>query len=129
MPAQYPQENRMQMILQELVRRTNDHARRLRSAEDKVQTIEDRLNSTEENIIDKTKKMNERFADIEATLKNISDELTKLKNSSERINKQAADFARKRDIKELERMFELLNPIRQEFITRDELEKIRVEKS
>ena len=119
----------MQMILQELVRRTNDHARRLRSVEDKVQTIEDRLNSTEENIIDKTKKMNERFADIEATLKNISDELTKLKNSSEKINKQAADFARKRDIKELERMFELLNPIRQEFITRDELEKIRVEKS
>ncbi len=128
MPIQYPQENRMQMVLQELVRRTNDHARRVRSVEDKVETIEDRLNSIEESIIDKTKKMNDHFTDIEISLKNISDEITKLRNSSDKINKQVADFARKRDIKELERMFELLNPIRQEFITRDELEKIRVEK-
>jgi predicted nucleic acid-binding Zn-ribbon protein len=127
MAIQYPQDNRVQMIVQEIVRRTNDHGRRLRDVEDKIRTIEDRLNSMEENFIEKAKKSNERFTDIEASRKDISDTLLKLDNNMEKINKQIINFARKRDIKELERMFELLNPIRQEFITRDEVERIKKE--
>jgi len=124
MAIQYPQENRMQMITQEIVRRTNDHGRRLRTTEDKILTIEDKLNSMEENLIEKTKKINDRFTEMEANVNNMNDQLMRLNNNMEKINKQITNFARKRDIKELERMFELLNPIRQEFITRAEVDKL-----
>ena len=124
MNAKNPQDNRIQIIVQEIIRRTNDQGRRIRIVEDKIQTIEDRMNSLEENIIRKSKKTNERFTDNEVDLKNIKNSLIRLDNNLDRINKQIKNFARKRDIKELERMFELLNPIRQEFVTRKEIDKI-----
>lgn len=112
-----------QSIIQELVRRSNEEARRLRSLEQRLDALESRTVRTEEGVIEKMKKANSKFMDFDVSLKNISDELVALKNSFERINKQINKFARKRDIKEIERMFDLLSPIRQEFVTRDDLKE------
>lgn len=112
-----------QSIIQELVRRSNEEARRLRSLEQRLDALETRTAKTEENVIEKMKKANSKFTDFDAALKNISDELISLKSSLERINKQINKFARKRDIKEIEKMFDLLSPIRQEFVTRDDLKE------
>ena len=118
-----PQHESYQMIIQELVRRSNEEARRLRSLEQRMDALESRTASLEENIIEKMKKANSKFTDFDVVLKSLTDEITTLKNSLDRINKQINKFARKRDIKEIEKMFELLSPIRQEFVTKDELEE------
>jgi len=118
-----PQHESYQMIIQELVRRSNEEARRLRSLEQRMDALESRTASLEENIIEKMKKANSKFTDFDVALKSLTDEITTLKNSLDRINKQINKFARKRDIKEIEKMFELLSPIRQEFVTKDELEE------
>jgi predicted nucleic acid-binding Zn-ribbon protein len=111
------------MIVQELVRRTNDYSRRLRQIEQRIGSMEDRINIAEEKHNERFKKVNEKMAMGEADIRNINDEVIKLKNNFERVTKHINQFARKRDLLEIEKMFELLSPIRQEFVTKEELEE------
>lgn len=100
-----------EMILQELVRRTNDSMRRLRALEDKIQNLEKRTNSLEETNLDKMKKVNNKFLELDMTTKNLSDDVIKIKNNLEKINKQITKVALKRDIKEIENMLDLLSSV------------------
>ena len=120
-----PVDERMPMILQELVRRSNDETRRLRELEQRIQNTEERATNLENLNIEKTKRFNEKLADVEHSLRNMNEGLARLENAIERINKQVGKFARKRDIMEIEKMFDLLSPLKQEFVTRRELEEVR----
>lgn len=111
---------KFQIILQELVRRTNDFNSRVRGIEQRVQSLEDRTNMIEESSIDRTKKMNDKFLEIEARFRNMNDDLMLMKNNLEKINRQISKFAMKKDVKEVEKMFEILSPIRNEFVTEEE---------
>lgn len=117
------EEDRSTIILQELVRRSNDESRRLRELEQRVQAIEERTASLEETNLDRIKKINSKLFDVDKSIRDMDIDITNLINNIEKINKQISTFARRRDIKEVEKMFELLSPIRQEFVTKEELEK------
>jgi DNA repair exonuclease SbcCD ATPase subunit len=110
-------------ILQELVRRSNDEMRRLRDVEQRIESIENRLNSIEDINLDRIKKSNAKFASIENSIRQINEDILMLKNSLEKFNRQVASFARKRDIKEVEKMMDLLSPLKEEFVTKEELMK------
>lgn len=116
------EQNKMQLILQELVRRTNNELMRIRNLEDSVTNIEERLGSLEDTSLQRTKRFNEKFAELDVAIRNLSDETAKIKNLLEKVSKQLSNVALKRDVKELERMFDLLSPVRQEYVTREELE-------
>lgn len=116
------EQNKMQMILQELVRRTNDELLRIRNLEDRVASIEERLGSMEDTSLQRAKKFNEKFAELDVTIRAITDDTVRIKNIIEKVSKQLNNVALKRDVKELERMFDLLSPIRQEYVTKEELE-------
>jgi predicted nucleic acid-binding Zn-ribbon protein len=107
------EQNRDQIILQELVRRSNDETRRIRELEKRFQMLEEKTSSLEGTILEKTNKIDSKFIEMEADVKNIGDELLRIKNNLEKINKQMGRFALKRDIKEIERMFDLLNPVKE----------------
>ena len=55
MPVQ--EDPKLQMIIQELVRRTNDESRRLRSLEQRVQALEGKANSIEDMFLSRMKKI------------------------------------------------------------------------
>ena len=112
---------RNQMILRELVRRSNDEGRRLRDVENRLIALEERVNSIESSVALFGRRNSERASDVEAKLKVIDDDLIKLKNVIERISRQWDKVATRRELKEMERMLDLLSPLRQEFVTRDEL--------
>jgi len=116
-------ENRYQIIVQELVRRSNEDTRRLRSLEQRMDSLENRIGTTMESNLSRTKKINTKFAELDVKTSDINTEIIKIKNLLEKITRQMNKFAQKRDIKEIEKMFDLLSPIKQEFITRDELEE------
>lgn len=116
------EDSRTNMIMQELVRRTNEEARRLRDLEQTVLTLQEKTSSLENLVLSKTKKTNDKFSDIEARLGILESELSKINNDFDKISKQINRFARKTDVRELERMFDLLSPLKQEFVTKDELE-------
>ncbi|MFH0832104.1 MAG: hypothetical protein V1900_00050 [Candidatus Aenigmatarchaeota archaeon] len=105
-----PVTDKTDIILQELVKRTNDINRRVRSLEDKIQIQENRTKSLEETSLEKIRKINSKFTEADAILKSLSDDVTKIKNNMDKMNKQAVRYAMKKDVKELETMLDLLNP-------------------
>ena len=111
------------VIVQELVRRSNEDSRRMRAVEQKLDSMENRLSNSENTSIERTKKMNSKFAELDVTIRSLTDELTKLNGNLDKLNKQAIKFARKQDLKEIERMLDLISPIRQEFVTKEQLEE------
>ncbi|MEM7819387.1 MAG: hypothetical protein QXD48_00995 [Candidatus Aenigmatarchaeota archaeon] len=116
-------ESQYGVIVQELVRRSNEDTRRLRSIEQRLDALENKISNIEEISLERTKKANAKFAEVDVSIKNINDELIKIKNVLDKINRQINDFARKKDLKEIERMFDLLSPLKQEFVTKEELEE------
>ena len=116
--------NKIQMILQELVRRTNDELLRVRTLEDRIQSLEERTGSVEVLSLERTKKTNDKFAELDVSIRNMSDEIVRLKNMVEKISRQIDKFALKRDVKEVEKMFDLLSPVKQEYVTKEELREV-----
>lgn len=116
-------ENQESLIMKELVRRSNRESRRLRVVEQKLDSLESRLNSLEQREFNHQKDIKEKLAVFESRLKTMETEMIKVKNFIEKIFEKFEKAATKRDVKELEIMFDLLNPISQKFVTRDELDK------
>ena len=114
-------------ILQEILRRSNSELTRLRELEQRLDSMENRLAGLEETNNMRSKKSNEKFVYFDSSMHNINDEILRLKNSLEKINRQIGKFAKKREVREIEKMFELLSPLKQEFATKDDLEKIEEE--
>ncbi|MBS3056899.1 MAG: hypothetical protein J4473_05710 [Candidatus Aenigmarchaeota archaeon] len=118
-----PDPKKLQLILQELIRRANNESRRLRTLEQQLNAIETRLDSLEEVSVRRYKKSDLKFVETDGYIRNTNEVLLKLKNDVDKLNKQVVKFANKRDIKELEKMFDLLNPISQEFVTKESLDR------
>ncbi len=110
-------------VLQEMLRRSNAEMTRLRDLEQRLDSLENRLGSLEEVSLERMEKSTDKFIDVNATLRNVNDEIFRMRNNLEKINRQINKFARKRDIREIEKMFELLSPLKQEFVTKSGLEE------
>ena len=118
-----PDPTNYNVIMQELVRRSNEDTRRLRGLEQRLDAMESRVNVFENNMLDRTKKINSKFGELDLSIKTLGEEIMKLANSMDKINKQVGKFARKQDLKEIENMLDLISPIKQEFVTKDQLEE------
>lgn len=103
-----------QVILQELIRRSNEETRRLKSVEQRLDSLEDKVNILVENEIEKTKKINMKVSDLEVSIKDLLNESSNLKTNVDKITRQLAKFAQKHDLKEIERMIDLITPVPQE---------------
>jgi|SRR3989338_8131311 len=106
-------ESKYNIIIHELIRKNSEDTRRLRSIEQRLDMIENRMGSLEAGSLERAKKFTSKASEAETSLKDIGDEILRLKNGVEKINRQINKFARKRDIKEMERMMDLISPIRQ----------------
>ena len=111
------------VVMQELVRRSNEDARRLRGLEQRLDAMENRINYIESANIDRTKKTNAKFAELDLAVKTVNEEIMKMVNNLDKINRQMGKFARKEDLKEIEHMLDLISPISKEFVTRESLKE------
>jgi len=117
-------ERDVQAVLTELVRRENESSRRLRALEERSSLTEMRastLQDTTLKIIEERKlfneKLNERLTNIENSILRIDNELVK-------INKNLEKMAKRTELKELENMLSFFNPIKTNFVTREEVERM-----
>ncbi len=119
-----PTEN-YSIIVQELVRRSNDETRRLRNVEQRLDTIEDKLNVLLQTSADRMKKINSDIAESDVILKNLENDIINMKMALENINKQLMRFVQKRDLKEIEHMLDLIAPA-PEIKKFDDIREVRV---
>jgi uncharacterized protein (DUF342 family) len=117
-----PPDSNFQVILQELVRRSNEESRRMRTIEQRLDALEDKLNVLVAGTNERAKRTNQKLADSDAVMKAMSNDIANVKASVERITKSMAKFAQRRDLKEIERMLDLISPVNKEFVTKEELE-------
>ncbi len=105
-------EEKINIIIQELVRRANEEGRRLRSLEQRMEVVESRTNTLETTALLRQRKINDKLNELELQIKNISDDVIRVRNIIEKISRQSGKFAKKSDVQEIERMFDLLSPVR-----------------
>ncbi|MEM5813241.1 MAG: hypothetical protein QXL09_00930 [Candidatus Aenigmatarchaeota archaeon] len=123
-------DKRTEMIIQEIVRRINRTDDRLRILEQRVKVMDSSLSSLEASNIKQTNELKDKILTVETKIKLMSEKLDKIENLVEKLNENLKNYAKRSDIKEIEEMFSLLNPIKNEFVTRKELlEILREEKT
>jgi len=117
-------ERDVQAVLTELVRRENESSRRLRALEERSSLTEMRASTLQDTILKMieerklfNEKLNERLTSIENSILRIDNELVK-------INKNLEKMAKRTELKELENMLSFFNPIKTNFVTREEVERM-----
>jgi len=117
-------ERDVQAILTELVRRENESSRRLRALEERSSLTEMRAGTLQDAFLKMSEdkkissdKLNERLTGIENNMLRLENEMIK-------INKMLEKMAKKPELKELEHMLSFFNPIKTNFVTRDEVQRM-----
>ena len=118
-----PEPKQTELILHELVRRTNVHTQRLRNIDEQIRRLNSKLEGIEQQKIKDEKKINEKFEKIFESVRNLNRELDEMKNEISKLNEKTKNFAKKREVEELSELLNLLSPIRHEFVTWSELNR------
>lgn len=120
--------NDLSGISNEIVISTNENTRRIRVLEQSLESIRNRLSSLEERMIDDMGDIKRWMDQIVTDVGEISKEVKEIKGELLKVNKDLDRTAKKTEIKELENLLDIYNPIRSHFITRDELSRLLEEK-
>ena len=121
--AKNPENEQQRMIIQELIRRVNNINRRLKELEQRMDRIEDTTKTVQDQSIKGKKKTNERFSKLKADLEDLSVNVSKIESAYNKFKRRTDQYAKKRDVNELEQMFELLNPVTSRFVTEEKLDE------
>lgn len=112
----------------ELVTRINTNTRRIRTLEQRHEGTEGRISSLEEKVIDELENLKKHFDQISRDIDSLTKNISELRAEFLKMSKSIEKAARKTEVKELESLIDLYNPIKSKFVTRDEVEKILEEK-
>ncbi len=118
----------LRTIITELVERTNTDARRLRVLEQRSESLTGQMNSVEETVLKTKKDVMEQLASMSSELEKQSDRLERVEKAVEEVVKQMKKTATITDLKELEELVEIYNPLKSAFITREQAEQLLEER-
>ncbi len=111
-------------VLEEIVKRVNEHARRIRILEERNRASDMRTASIEEGLLKTRDLIREEFEKLNEKILDLERRIMKIENEIERINKDMKKMAKKTEIKELEAIFNIFSPLKSKFITKEEVEDI-----
>lgn len=110
------------MPQQELSQIIQDIDSRIRSLESKNTLLRERVENINQNSLNQTKKYIFNLKTTNMEFEKIKTEITSIKKILNQITRELKLFAKKEQIKTLEKYIDLLNP--KEFITKKELDEI-----
>ncbi|MCX6821230.1 MAG: hypothetical protein NTW30_00480 [Candidatus Aenigmarchaeota archaeon] len=116
--------NDMQTLGTEMASRINTDTRRIRAIEQRLGGIELRIGALEEKIIDEIDHLRKSFEQISVDIKAVTDNLSEIRSEILKINKNLDKTAKKAEVKELETLLDIYNPIKSRFTTKDEVARI-----
>lgn len=119
----------LQEMLDEIVRRINEHGRRLRVLEERNRALETKLGSAEDIILRNAESTRQKIEVISNTLREMDARIMKVENDIGKLVHDMGKTAKKSEMLELENLISFFNPIKSSFVTREEVEKMIKEKS
>jgi predicted nucleic acid-binding Zn-ribbon protein len=108
-------------LTNEVIGRIDNNTRRVRTVEQRIEGLELRMGSAEEKMIEEVNNLKREFERISIDLKEINKTLADMHDEIIRINKDVDKTAKKNEVKELESLLDLYNPIKSKFVTKDEV--------
>lgn len=111
----------LRTIINDLVNRTNTDTRRLRVLEGMSNSVVSRINSAEQNILAQKKEFNSALSKIDSRISKLEESIMRIENVNKEMIKQMKKTVTTSKIKELENLIDIYNPIKSNFVTREEL--------
>ena len=119
----------VQIVLNELVRRINEDARRIRSLEQRNERIETSFSNLEDRLLTQLTDLKISLERLGNKISSVSDRIVGMETDISRMNKELKKTASKIEVKQLETYLEIINPITSKFVTKDELENALEDKA
>ena len=114
----------MQTFGNEISNMVNTNTRRIRTLEQRLSGTELRVGALEEKIIDEIDNLRKSFEQISVDIRAVTDNLSEIRSEILKINKNLDKTAKKAELKELETLLDIYNPIKSRFTTKDEVARI-----
>lgn len=111
----------LRLIINQLVERVNNDAKRLRVLEQRNGVIESRLNSIEQILTGNYKEFIKVMKLQEKSITGLGDNIREAEVKISEIVRQFKRVATKAEVKTLQNLLEIYNPIKSNFVTREEL--------
>ena len=118
----------IEAVLTELVRRANETTRRLRALEERDSIIETRIGTIQDFVLKITEERKVTNESINERLTNIENDTIRINNELLRVNKSMEKMAKRTELKELESMMSIFSPLKTNFVTKGEVERMLEEK-
>ncbi|MBS3152954.1 hypothetical protein J4426_00090 [Candidatus Woesearchaeota archaeon] len=99
---------------------------RIRLLESRYSALRDRILITNQNMIAGYKKLHEEVKEVEADIRELKTDVFEIKNSITKIAEELRFFAKKEQIRVIEKYIDLWNPLK--FVTESDLKKILEER-
>ena len=115
---------RFEAFTSEIVRSVNDNTRRIRILEQGLEGVRSRISALEEKVIDEVENIKKWLDQLSVDVKDVSKKLTEIHSEILKINKELDKTARKTELKEIESLLELYNPIKSQFVTADQVRRM-----
>jgi vacuolar-type H+-ATPase subunit I/STV1 len=114
----------LKTIIRELVDRTNSDNARIRVLEQENSTIKSRMDSLEQVILGQKRQADKALAELNSKIEKTSKRMMQLESTLKEIVKEIKKLATTSKISELENLIEIYNPLKSQFITREEAERM-----
>ncbi len=115
-------------ILNKVIERVNSLMRRIRKLEQEDEVLRARLDAVQTEAFNQSSLAQKRVNELEAKLKEYEKQLADDEALIKEIVAQMKKFATVSQIKELEALIDIYNPLKSEFMTREEVERLIDEK-
>lgn len=115
-------------VLNKVIQRTNANTRRLRVLEQENMILKARLASIERDSLHQRTQLEKSLKDLENRLGSLDDKSMTTHNTIKEIIKEIKKLATTSKVRELETLIQLYNPLKSQFMTREEAERFIEEK-
>jgi hypothetical protein len=116
--------SKLHKILKELVNRTNTNTKRLRILEQRNTTMENRINSLEKFMSEQFRQTQKSITQVEKTMLKWDVRVTRTEGALREIMKNVKRLATTTKIRELEQLVEIYNPLKSNFTTKEEVQRM-----
>lgn len=123
-----PKELTINAVVNKLVDRINTDTRRLRLLEQKADILSDRLDRAEQAVLSAQGAAKKSAAELGARLDSQGKLIQQMEDALKEVIDQLKQCPTRADLKELESLVDLYNPLKSSFITRQEAEQLLAKK-
>ena len=110
-------------ILNDVIQRVNDDTQRLRILEQSSESLTSRMNSLEQAMLQNRREFQKAFSDINDGITSLDDRLRKTENTVKEVINHVKKLVTDSQLKELQNLIEIYNPVKSSFVTKEEMEK------